>query len=66
MISKFHDLIMTVLLWVLFGLSMWFLFTEGFGDSLIQCMIWGAIIDISLQISKLEKRLDSQATDDNR
>ena len=66
MISKFCDRIMTVLLWVLFGLSTCFLITEGFSDSFNDCVIWAILIGNYLQISKLEKRLDSQATDDNR
>jgi hypothetical protein len=64
MISKISDPIMTVLLWVLFGLSTWLLFTEGLSDSFVDCMIWVILIGNSLEISKLEKRLDSQATDD--
>jgi hypothetical protein len=70
MISKYIDPIMAVLLkvlwWVLFGFSMWFLFTEGLSDSFVDCVIWVTLIGNSLEISKLEKRLDSQATDDNR
>ena len=66
MISKFCDSVSEVMMWVFLGLAVWFLFREGLSYRMSNCVLWSMVISNGLHISKLEKKLESQATDDNR
>jgi len=66
MISKFDVYVFAIMMWVFYGLAAWLLFREGFSDRMFDCLFWGLVASNALGISNLEKRLDSQATDDNQ
>ena len=62
MLSKVWDSFEKVGLWILFGISMYFLFTRGFTDSWKEATLWLLVFSNARSIRALEKNQESQAS----
>jgi hypothetical protein len=62
MFSKAWDSVETVCVWILFGLSVYFLYAGGLTDRWQEATLWFCVFYNSRRIKALEKNQESQAS----